>query len=168
LAPDAPQVVTEQKLLDRATAELARLKSLQEIRSARWASCGQLERAIVDWLRSGIPGNCQLVVVDDAPLSELLVKNDGGRIEAAVARYRLRLRELAADRHRLNSAPWPSAMAKAAAKALIDRLADAGTPNLDAAIEHGQGISFATTRLTSMMRNVPDAPGRTARLTDRR
>jgi hypothetical protein len=162
LAAGALQVVSEQKLLDRAKAEVVRLKTLQETRRARWSAAGQLEQGIIAWLRSGVPGNCQLVAVDDAPLSKLLVKNDGGRIEAAVGRYRLRLRELAADRARLNSAPWPSAMAKAAARALIDRLADAGTPNFDAAIEHGQDISFATTRLRSMVHNVPDAHGAVA------
>ncbi len=52
-------------------------------------------------------------------------------IANAVERYRHRLRELAADLHRVRSSPWPSSLAKAAAKELIDRVADAGMPNLD-------------------------------------
>jgi hypothetical protein len=41
---------------------------------------------------------------------------------------------------------------------LIERLADAGRPNLENAIEHNLPISFATTRLTSSVYNV-DARG---------
>jgi hypothetical protein len=48
------------------------------------------------------------------------------------------------------------------AKELVDRLADAGMPNLDAAIEHGLPISFATTRLTALVHNA--APGAVAYL----
>ena len=52
----------------------------------------------------------------------------------------MRLRELAADLHRVKSAPWPSSVAKVAAREMIDRLADQGAPNLDGAIEFGQPI----------------------------
>ena len=41
---------------------------------------------------------------------------------------RLKARELAADLHRVRSAPWPSSVAKAAAKQ-IDALADAAAPD---------------------------------------
>ena len=51
-------------------------------------------------------------------------------------------------------------VAKAAARELIDRLADA-QPNLESAIEHGMAISFATTRLTvaGLQRRRPGAVG---------
>ena len=154
----APQVVAERRKLERAEKEFTRLTTLKEIRSARWTDAAWLETSVSDWLlRGGIPSNCTLEAIDDAPLSELLSKADGGRIDAAVERYRLRLRELAADAHRVRSAPWPSSVAKVAAKDLIHRLADQGAPNLDGAVEHGQPISFASMLLTSTVRNV-DAP----------
>ncbi len=53
--------------------------------------------------RRGVPGDCTLDVVEDQPLGELLTKADGGRIEAAVERCRLKLREGAADLHRVRS-----------------------------------------------------------------
>ena len=69
----------------------------------------------------------------------------------------------------MRSSPWPSSLTKVAAKELIDRLADQGAPNLDAAIEHGVDIGFATTRLQSQVFNaqpgaiayaeIPDAIG---------
>jgi hypothetical protein len=70
-----------------------------------------------------------------------------------VERFRHRLRELGADRHRVNSAQWPISVAEAAAKEFIDSLADAGQPNLDGAIEFGQPISFASMRLTALVHN---------------
>jgi hypothetical protein len=155
LDENAPQVVPERKKLERAEQELARLTSLQEIRSGRWNAVSQLERNVSDWLlRGGVPGDCVLEAVEDAPLSELLVKADGNRITAAVERCRFRLRELAADLHRVKSAPWHSSVAKSAARELINRLADQGQPNLDGAIEHGAQICFAQMRLTSLIHNV--------------
>jgi len=58
----------------------------------------------------------------------------------------------------LNSAPWPAKLAKARAKDLIGRLADAGMSDFDGAIEHGQNVRFATTRVQSTIHNV-DARG---------
>jgi hypothetical protein len=44
-------------------------------------------------------------------------------------------------------------MAEAAAREFIARRAEAGAPDLDAAIEHNLPISFATTRLQSQVYN---------------
>ena len=158
LGDDAPQVVAARRQLERAEKEFKRLSSLKEIRGARWNDAKRLETSVSDWLlRGGIPHGCVLEAVEDAPLSELLSKADNGRIDAGVERYRLRLRELAADLHRVKSAPWPSSVAKVAAREMIDRLADQGAPNLDGAIEFGQPISFASMMVTSTVRNV-DTP----------
>lgn len=150
--PSAPQVLSETRKLERAE-ELARRTELKEVRMVRSTAAGQLRQSVNDWVLRGVPGDCTLDVVEDQPLSELLTKADGGRIEAAVERCRLKLREGAADLHRVHSSPWPSSVTKAAAKGLIDRLADQGQPNLDAAIEHGMDIVFATTRLQSLVYN---------------
>jgi len=107
LSPLAPEVVVERRELERAEAEFARLQSLTEIRSARWNAASQLERSVTDWLlRGGVPSDCAIAPVDDPPLAELVKK--GERIADGVARFQHRLRELAADRHRLRSSPWPS------------------------------------------------------------
>jgi hypothetical protein len=155
LSEGAAQVQSEQKKLQRVEQELVRQETLREVRTVRWNAAGQLERSVTDWLlRGGIPGDCVLEAVEDAPISELLTKQDDGRVDAAVERLRLRLRELGADAHRVRSSPWPSSMAKAAAKELIDRLADQGAPDLDGAIEFGQPISFAQMTLRSIVRNI--------------
>jgi len=152
----APQVVIERRELERAQKELTRLTTLKEARGARWTVAKQLEGRIIDWaLRGGVPGGCSLEVVEDAPVSELLKK--GERIADAVERHRHRLRELAADRHRLKSAPWPSSVAKEKAKAEIERLAEAGAPDVDRAIEYGLPISFPMVSLSSLVRGTEPA-----------
>jgi hypothetical protein len=150
----APQVVAERRELERAQKEFTRLTTLKEARGARWTVAKQLEARVSDWvLRGGIPGGCTLEVVEDAPLSELLTKNDGGRIDAAVERYRHRLRELAADLHRVRSAPWPSSVAREKARTQIEQLAEAAAPNLDSMIEHGSSkVGFAQMSLSSLVR----------------
>ena len=158
LPQDAVAVVHERTKLERAEAEKARLVALKDIRGERWTVVAQLERSVNDWVtRGGIHGECVLESVEDAPLSELLTKNDGGRIAEAVERYRNRLRELAADLHRTKSAPWPSSAAKAAVRDQINALAEAGTPDVDRAIEHGLPVSFKTTLLSAMVRGT-DTP----------
>ena len=150
---DAGSVVAERKKLQRADAELRRVTTLKEIRSTKWNEAAQLERFVTDWLMDGgIPGGCKIEAVEDAPITDLLKK--GENIADAVERYRHRLRELAADLHRVKSAPWPSSVAKAKAKAQIDALADAAAPDCDRAIEHGLPVSFATMMQTAMVRGV--------------
>jgi hypothetical protein len=155
--PASGQVISEKRKLERAEKELRRLETLKEIRTAKWADAARLHQAARDWTSRGIPGDCTLDVVADAPVAELLKK--GETIANAVERFRHRQRELAADAHRIRSCPWPSSLAKAAAKALIDRLADQGQPDLDGAIEHGMDINFVTKRLTSQIYNVTNSPG---------
>jgi hypothetical protein len=94
------QVADVERKLERAERELARLTALKEVRTVKWNAAGQLHRFVSDWLlHGGIPHGCTIDSVEDAPVGELLTKVDGGRIEAAVERYRLRQRECAAERH---------------------------------------------------------------------
>ena len=152
-------VIHERKKLARASDELKRVQMLKEIRSGRWNAAARLDQAVRDWLlQGGIPSGCRIESVEDAPLSELLTKADNGRIDAALDRCRLKLRERAADLHRVRSAPWPVAVAKAAVKSQIDAIADAAAPDIDRAVEHDPPVIFATTHLAALVRNL-DAPG---------
>jgi hypothetical protein len=153
------QIADIERKLARCEKELTRLTELKEVRSIRWTSAARLRQSVSDWILRGIPGGCSVEPVADPSIAELLVKADGNRIEPAVERYRLRLREHDADAHRVRSAPFPASAAKAAAKEFIDRLADEAQPDLDRAIEHGLDIAFATKRLTSQVYNVVNSPG---------
>jgi hypothetical protein len=85
-------------------------------------------------------------------LSELLKKDE--TLSDGVARYRHRLREHAADLHRVRGSPWPSSVAKAKMREQIEALAAAAAPNCDSAIEHGLPIGFVTKAVSAMVRNV--------------
>ncbi|MBR0698110.1 hypothetical protein [Bradyrhizobium lablabi] len=154
------QVADVERKVARAEKEFARQIELKETRAVRWNAAGRLHQSVSDWVLRGIPGGCALDVVEDAPVSELMTKADGGRIEAAVERYRMRQRECVAERHRVNSQQWPISMAEAAAREFITRRAEAAAPDLDSAIEHNLPISFATRRLQSQIFNAqPGAVG---------
>ena len=94
LDASAPQVVSEKRKLESAEKELARLVELKETRTVRWNTAAALHQAASDWVLRGVPANCVIETVEDQPISELLTKADGGRIDAAVERYRLQQREL--------------------------------------------------------------------------
>jgi hypothetical protein len=146
----ASEVVAQRRALERVEAELARKSELKEIRGARANIVAQAERNVSDWvLRGGVPHGTVLEVIEDAPLSELLKK--GERIADAIEARRHRLRELAANAHRVRSAPWPSSVAKAKMREQIEALAAAAAPNCDSAIEHGSPIGFETTPLSALV-----------------
>ncbi|MBR0870041.1 hypothetical protein JQ633_06710 [Bradyrhizobium tropiciagri] len=153
----APQVMAEGRRLELASAQLARLTGLYETRGERWSLSGQLARAVTDWLtQGGIPLGVVLEDVEDDDVAELLKPKE--TIADGIERYRLRLRELKADLHRIRSAPYPSAGAKSAMREQIAALAVAAAPNVDGAIEFGQPVQFATSRLTANIYNA-NSPG---------
>ena len=83
------------------------------------------------------------------PVTSILKK--GERIVDAVDRCRHRLRELAADRHRVRSSPWPSSEAKQRARQMIEQMAEAGAPLIDSMIEHNSPLSFPMVSLQSSL-----------------
>ncbi len=151
--PSAPQVISETRKLERAEKELARRTELKETRTIRVTAVGQLRQSLKDWVLRGIPGGVTLDVVEDTPVSELMTKADGGRVETAIERFRHRQRECVAERHRVNSQQWPVSVAEAGALELIERRLEAGRPVLESAIEHNLPISFAKMRLQSQVYN---------------
>jgi hypothetical protein len=152
----ATQVVAERRALERVENELTRQQRLKQDRGDRWQVTAQLKRSVIEWVTAGgIPHGCVVESVADDDVTTLLKK--GERIADGVERYRHRLRELAADAHRVRSAPFPSADVKAQLRQQIAQLAEAGRPNVDGAIEHGQQVSFPMITMQSLVRNV-DAP----------
>ncbi|WP_157450481.1 hypothetical protein [Bradyrhizobium sp. ARR65] len=148
LDPDAPQVRDEQQKLDRVTAERTRLEKLKEARTARWTAVARLESAISDWLSGGVPLNCELVAVEDAPVNKLLLK--GETAATAVERYRRQFSELANKLEQVRAAPWPSKMAIERATAQIEAMAT--PPDCKNIIDHLSPIGFASMWLTSTVR----------------
>jgi hypothetical protein len=103
-----------------------------------------------------------LEAVEDPPLSDLLTKADAGRLGAAVERYRAKVKELDVELRKVRAAPWPKALAKEKAKALLTGLAEASAPNVLGALTHNQHVTFPTARVTSRVYNVDTAPAAVA------
>ena len=71
----------------------------------------------------------------------------------AIERNRRRVRELAADLHRVHSAPYPSAHVKQRLRQQVEELAVRGAPSVSRLIEHDGPVEFATTQLRAKVHN---------------
>jgi hypothetical protein len=147
LDPNSPQVRYEQEQLDRVIAERTRLQALKERRTIRSTAAGQLERAVTDWLKSGIPRNCELHIVEDTPPAKLLLKNE--TMATAVERFRGQLSDLAGKLEQVRMAPWPSALAIQKATKQIKAMAT--PPDCKGIIDRLQPIGFAPMMLSSLV-----------------
>jgi hypothetical protein len=157
LDPETDSSVIEQKkLVQKLTDDAQRLSALDQERSEQWRSASRLVSSIEQWLRDGRPGNTALQDFD-GPAPKLV---RGETIADGIERFRRRARELKADHHRIQSAPYPSSHAKAQMRAQIEALAAQGAPNVSNLIEFDRPIAFATQRLTSSILNAqPGAVG---------
>jgi hypothetical protein len=137
LADDDWQVVDVRKKLARFDSEIARLTALEQARGPAMRSAGMVLRAVEDWLRR--PGGTLI----EAPLNEISdVLKKSERIADGVERLRHRLRELDADAHRVNSAPYPSADAKKRLKDQIESAAMRAVPDVTALVEHNGDLGW--------------------------
>ena len=148
LREDDPTVVAEQKKLDKASAEFKRLEELSDTRHSQRSNLQRLVDSIEQWLLSGGQPGGMVLYEGAAP-----VLKKGEAITDAIEGRRRRLRELAADQHRVRSAPYPSALAKAKMRAQINDLADRGCPQVLGLIEDGTPITFSTTQVPALVYN---------------
>ena len=150
-------VVDEKKKLAEIETELDRLTAIDAPRAEKWSAASAVLNAVEGWLRTGIPDGYLLAPVADPPLSEILKK--GERIDDAIARLERRCRELAADRHRISSSPYPSAVAKQKAAEQINALADAAAPYCTGTLEFLDDVRFSEKQVTSTVYNIENARG---------
>lgn len=114
-------------------AEIERLREVVEVRAARATQIGSLVRNLEKFVGE-IADNARVIA---APaLAARPAK--GEDIVSAIERRRARLRELTADAHRVKSAPIPSSVAKAQARAQIDALAERGAIEVAPLVEAGK------------------------------
>jgi hypothetical protein len=145
LSDDSQSVVDARRHVERLTGEAKRLDDLYAARSAAWEAAGAALASAEAWLRTGRPGNTELEPVDTAPPK--LLKGEG--ILDGIERLRRRGRELRADLHRLQSAPFPSSYCKRRMREEVEALARRGAPNVTSLVEHDGAIAFPTLRTTS-------------------
>jgi hypothetical protein len=146
---DHPEVVAQLEKLETAKDNIERLRPIVEGRAQRWNDLGRLVTSVESYLSDalqGIQGTIPLFKGNAPARQKRETPSD------AVERCRKRLRELNADRHRIRSAPWPSAEAKRRARAEINKVAERGQPNVAPLIETGEGsIAWAERPITDMI-----------------
>jgi hypothetical protein len=127
---------------------------LQQVRSAAWQSASQAKAAVEIYLKSGRPGGTTLEAVAIEPPKLL----KGETVIDAVERLRRRGRELRADLHRIQSAPFPSSYARAKMREEIEVMATLGEPDVSKLIEHrDRPIIWPTQQVRGTVYNA--APG---------
>lgn len=129
---DHPEVVSVKSRLERGKAELARLDALINARSEQRAPIARLLESVERYCSEHLSRPMD-VALFNGPEPE----PRKGETSAAdsLERTRRRIRELDADLHAVRSAPWPSAQAKARARAEIERWAEFGRPNVVGMVE---------------------------------
>ncbi len=137
---DDHEAIREQdRLIAEAAATLARLNARAEKHQAVAAPRAALLRDVEAWIRRVAPDH-------DLVDFELVEPPKLGKSETpatAIDRVRRRLRELDADAHRINSAPFPSSYAKQVAAAHINQLAEAAAPYVGHLVELGGPLIVA-------------------------
>ena len=122
-------------------------------RAATWQAASQVQSACEVYLRNGQPGNTTLEAVEVEPPK----LNKGETVVDAIERHRRRVRELRADLHRIESAPYPSSYAKQGMRAQIGQLARRGAPSVSSLVEHDQEIAWPTQSAQSKVYNAKRA-----------
>jgi hypothetical protein len=100
-------------------------------------AASQAKAAAETWLRDGRPHGTML----EDHKSEVPKLLKGESITDGIERLRRRGRELRADLHRIASAPYPSAHAKAQMRQLIEARAMQGAPSTALLVEHDRRVA---------------------------
>jgi hypothetical protein len=147
------RVQVQQRTVNKLKADMGRLQERSERRVQAWRAVSAALGAVEDWLRHGRPQGTKLESADEIEAKPA----KGESLTAAIERLRRRCRELAADAHRIRSAPFPSTYAKQQMREQIEALAQA--PNVSMLIEHDGKIAWPTTNLQSQIFNAQPAIG---------
>lgn len=138
-------VIEATRTLEKATADFNRLTELQRVRSSDWQASTAALSAVEGWLRDARPSG-EILEDWDGPDVKLV---KGETVIAGIERLRRRVRELRADLHRIQSAPFPSSHAKQRMRAQIEAMAMQGAPSVSLLVESDGDIIWPTVRQQS-------------------
>jgi hypothetical protein len=150
LQPDDARVIAQQRTLDKLTDDAKRLNERSEARAKAWREASGAQAACEAWLKTGKPHGVMLL--DFEGPEPKLAKSEAGLLDAIENRRR-RVRELRADLHRIESAPFPSSHVKVQMRAQIEALAARGVIDVSPLIEHDDKIIWPTMRVQSTVFN---------------
>ena len=160
LRRDDPRVLAQEKLLAELTTAAQRLDDRYRRAIELWQPRARTRGDCEAWLKN-LPGGTS--VADWVGLEPRLSK--GEDLLGAVSRLERRTRELAADLHRVSSAPYPLSHARSRLVEIIERLAQ--PPNVSMLIEHEHGeIAWPMRSLQSTVLNASTEAGRPIAFTE--
>ena len=116
-----------------------------EARTAAWQAASGALANVEQWLKHGKPSGV-LLQDHEADPPKL---NKGETAIDAIERLRRRGRELKADLHRIESAPYPSTYCKAQMRTQIEQLAMQGAPDISPIVEHDSNVIWSMQRVQS-------------------
>ena len=153
LHPESSRVQQQQRVLDAATATAQRVDARYRRAVELWTPRASTRRDCEVWINTRAGGTA---VSDWTGPEPQLAKGDKD-LMGAIVRLERRTRELRADLHRVESAPFPLAHARERLSQIIDQTAQA--PNVSALIEHEAGnIGWPMQTVTSAVMNVEGRP----------
>jgi hypothetical protein len=147
LPPTDPLVFAAKKHLEKMTADFKRLTELQEVRSAAWQAASAALTACEDWLRYGVPANCQIEAIEVEPPK--LLKSEG--LMDGVARLQRRGREIKATIHSIRSSPFPKDHCKRRAHETVEALERRGAISVSRLVELDGEIEWPMQRASSQV-----------------
>lgn len=125
-------------VIGRLKGEMDRLRDALELRARRTGALTELLRQVERFLTEASFSSAEFT---DATIAlPKLGKNEN--LADAIEDKRRRLRELNADRRKVQAAPLPSSVVKQKLRAEINQLAEHGAPSLSPAVEAGEPIGF--------------------------
>ena len=156
LKPDDARVILAQQALTKATENFRRVQELQAERAAAQQAALRVKAACEDFLRYGVPGNCQIAVIEvEEPK---LLKNEG--LMDGIARFQRRGREIKATIHTIQSSCFPKDYCKSRAREMVEALAERGAISVSRLVEHDGDLEFPSLQQRAMVHNA--TPGAVA------
>lgn len=152
------RVIAAKRKLGKLTAEVVRQTELRRTRSEAWSAAKITLSNVENWLSFGRPHGTVLEDHNGEPPK----LNKGEDVLSALERIRRRGRELRADLHRIRSAPFPSAHARAKIRQEVEILASRGNPVVSGVVENDGKLEFQRVLARAQVHNVPNAPAAVA------
>jgi len=146
LGPDDRRVIEAQRTLDKATDEFKHLQELQEVRSEAFQAASGALVTVEDFLRHGMPGNCQIAAEIEVEPPKLL--KGEGPLDGA-ARFQRRGREIKAAIHTIRSSCFPKSYCRQRMREQVEPLVRRGEVSVSRLVEIDGEIEWPMQRVRS-------------------
>jgi hypothetical protein len=144
------RVIVATAHLEKMSEDFERLTELQTVRAAAFQMAAQAKVTCETYLRDGLPGGTALEAVDVKPPKP--TKGETGLLDQIESR-RAKVRDLRAELRRIESAPYPSAHAKAKCRAAVEALAQRCVVDVGRVVAHDGEIVWPTQVLRAQVFN---------------